>query len=742
MKGKNRFEGYVKFLVYAVVVVLVNLVSLTLFWRVDLTENKLFSLSPASKEAVSTLSEPLTINVFFTENLPAPHNNTSRYLRDLLEEYGVHASKHFNYRFYDVSPKEEGIGDATEENRKLAESYGIYPVQIRMIEQDEMKFKNAYMGMVIIHGDLIEKIPAITAIDGIEYKMTTAIEKLNSKISTLVALPEKVDIKLIMSSSLEKVAPFIGTDELPRLPETIEKTVAELNKKNYGKLTYSYVDPDRENNLQALRDTHDIMTLKWPALPENGIAPGEGGIGMILSYAGNTRSIRLMNVMRIPIFGTRYELIDMASLEEIVNENVETLIGINADLGYLADHGAIEISGAPPMGMPNQTQERLRNFESLVSENYTLRQIRLADEPIPDSLNTLVIAQPTEPFTDYELYQIDQALMRGTSLAVFTDAFQEVPNPNQQFGFQMGPSYKQLDTGLQKLLAHYGVQVKPAFVLDKNCYKQQDPNRGGEQPIYFAPLIKNENINHDVDFLQNIKGMVTLNHSPLFVDEEKIQRSGLTAKKLFSSSDESWLAKGQINLNPMFIRPPDKKEEYESQPLAYLLEGSFSSYFKGKPIPEKKVDEETENPADMPGMDMQAQPVADKTDAPGNDPAKPDLSRIQSENGFRETGSSARLLVVGSSALLRDNMIDDAGETPNAAFVLNAIDTLNGRGEMAAMRSKAQQFNPLAETSAVAKGMVKLFNIGGLPVMVVLFGLIVWWARRIKRRRLRMMFAR
>lgn len=737
MKRKNRFEGYFKFLIYTVVIILINLVGLTLFGRIDLTGNKIFSLSQASRKVVSTLSEPLTINVFFTENLPAPHNSTNRYLRDLLEEYAIYGNKHFNYRFYDVSPKEERISERTEENRKLAESYGIYPVQIRMIEQDEMKFKNAYMGMVIIHGDLIEKIPAITSTDGLEYKVTTAIEKLNNKISTLVALPEKVDIKMVMSSSLEKVAPYIGTQDLPSLPGAIEKTVNELNKKNYGKLTYAFIDPDKENNLKELQEKFDIMTLKWPGLPENGIAPGEGGIGMIMSYAGKTRSIQLMNVYRIPIFGTRYELIDKGALEETINKNVETLIGINEDLGYLADHGAPELSNAMPPGMPNQSEQALRNFESLFSQNYTVRPIRLADEPIPDSLNTLVIAQPTEPFTDYELYQIDQALMRGTNLAIFTDAFKEVPNQNNPYGFNMGPSYQPLDTGLQKLLAHYGVQVKPAFVLDKNCYKQQS-ERGGDQPIYFAPLIKNENINHDVDFLKNIKGMITLNQSPIFVDEEILKKNGVSAEKLLSSSNESWQTKGQINLNPMFITPPENKEEYESQPLAYLLEGTFGSYFKGKPIPEKKADKPADNPegaAQMPTPDG-------KTPETASNPAKADLSKFQTENRFQETGRPAKLLVVGSSALLKDNMIDQNGDTPNAAFVLNAIDALNGRGDIAAMRSKAQQYNPLGDSSAMTKGFIKSFNIGGLPIMVVIFGLAVWWARRMKRRRIRMMFAR
>ena len=79
----NRFS---KFLIYLVVVILINIAGITLFFRIDLTSNKVYSLSKASKIVVGTLSEPLTVKVFFNSNLPAPYNNIERYLHDLLEE--------------------------------------------------------------------------------------------------------------------------------------------------------------------------------------------------------------------------------------------------------------------------------------------------------------------------------------------------------------------------------------------------------------------------------------------------------------------------------------------------------------------------------------------------------------------------------------------------------------------------------------------------------------------------------
>jgi ABC-type uncharacterized transport system involved in gliding motility auxiliary subunit len=251
MPGKKRSEKYIKFLIYLIIVVLVNVAGITLFFRMDLTANRMYSISNVSKKVVSTLSEPLTIKVFFTKNLPAPHNNTERYMHDMLEEYAIYANNHFNYHFYDVSAEEGELSEKSQENQKLANDYGIHPIQIQAIEKDEVKFQRAYMGMIIIHGDLIERIPTITTTDGLEYKLTTTIQKLNNKISALLGLQDKMQIKLYLSSSLYQMAPYIGLKRLSQIPDELEKIVGELNPKNYNKLQFEYFDLSADEEREA-----------------------------------------------------------------------------------------------------------------------------------------------------------------------------------------------------------------------------------------------------------------------------------------------------------------------------------------------------------------------------------------------------------------------------------------------------------------------------------------------------------
>ena len=742
MPGKKGSERYIKFIRYLIIVVLVNVAGITLFYRLDLTANQMYSISAASKKVVSTLSEPLTVKVFFTKNLPAPHNNTERYLHDLLEEYAIYAGKYFNYSFYDVSVEEGELTPESQENQKMANNYGIHPVQIQAIEKDEVKFQRAYMGMVIIHGDLLERIPTITTTDGLEYRLTTAMQKLNNKISALLGLQNKIQIKLYLSSSLFQLAPYIGINSLPQIPAQLEKIVQELNQTSYNKLEFIYLDPSTDADLADAVQKYNVMNIKWPALAEGKVPPGTGAIGLVMELDRRALVLRLLEVIQIPLFGTQYKLKEFEEIKELIDKNVEALIDINEELGFVADHGTLNLAGAAPFDPTvRQNPDPVTNFRTLISRNYTLKPIQLQAESIPDSLKSLVIARPTEAFSDYELLQIDQFLMKGKNLILIVDRFTEVQSANQQ-GANLGgqqPTYVPLETGLEKLLNHYGVRIKKSYVMDENCYQQEIPSRlgGGERPIYFAPMIQSRFINKDLDFMKNIKGMLAITISPLELDAERLAANGLKATQLIASSEKSWEMSGRITLNPMFIQPPPSEEQMQSKPLAYILEGEFPSYFAGKPIPLKETDP---NASAARGDGEAARQPTPNNEAGAGSQSKIDISKIVTDSQFIARGKPGKVFLMASADMLKDNLLDAGGRGPNATYVLNVIDYLNEREDIAVMRGKEQRFNPLNDTQAGTKTFVKTMNIIGLPALVVLFGIGVWFRRHTRKKNIQMMF--
>src|SRR5262245_8348365 len=63
-------------------------------WRIDLTENQLYTLSPGTRKLLASIEEPINLYLFFssqeTENLPALRAYANR-VTETLEEFVAHA---------------------------------------------------------------------------------------------------------------------------------------------------------------------------------------------------------------------------------------------------------------------------------------------------------------------------------------------------------------------------------------------------------------------------------------------------------------------------------------------------------------------------------------------------------------------------------------------------------------------------------------------------------------------------
>lgn len=730
---EQKSQKYYIFVLYLVIVVVINIVGLNFFARVDLTANNLYSLSDASIHAVSSLKEPLTIKVFFTTNLPAPHNNTELYLHDLLESFELNSRNRLNYRFYDVSAKEGDISEKAEGNRKLAQDYGIYPVNVQLIERDEAKVQRAYMGMVFIHGNVIEKIPAVTSTNGLEYKITSTIQKMNNKISALINLPRKIRVNLIQSSSLFQIANAVKLQGLEDLREQVAGVVSELQSKTYNQLEFNYIDPSTSEEVEKTVSRFEKYGLQWPEFKStNGltISAGKGILAMGIEYGDKSVEKSLLKKdIKLTSRGLeeQFQVIDLKSIKTFIDENIDNLIDINEDIGYLSSHGTLNLAPnlPPQMQMMQPQMEALNVFQKMMETSYTVKEVNIKDDEIPDDVDTLIIAGAKESFSDWELFQIDQFLMKGKSLALFVNSFNEIQQQNRRgFGGMNQPYYLPINSGLEKLLGHYGVDVKKSYVMDESCYINRD-TQAGEMPYYFVPIIKNQNINKQIGFMKNIKELISIKISPLEINEDTVKKNELTARTLFSSSKDSWEMKGRINLMPMFIQKPEKSDEMRSMPLAVLLEGSFPSYFADKPVPEKPKKEEKESEE-------------------GTEKKKEEQTVIKSEisgqQGVIKKGKPGRIFVMGTAEMLKDNIIDERVSPLNSTFVMNTLDYLNNRQDIAILRAKNQRFNPLKDSKWITNFIIKLINIGGLPLGIIIFGMIVWMRRKSRRKMIQNMF--
>lgn len=115
-------------LIAVILFLAINMASGILFKtaRLDLTENKLYTLSEGSKNILRNLAEPITLRFYFSQKLASMQpslNNYAVQVQELLSEYQRLAGDKLNFIVVDPEPFSE------EEDR--ADSYGLQSVPIQ-----------------------------------------------------------------------------------------------------------------------------------------------------------------------------------------------------------------------------------------------------------------------------------------------------------------------------------------------------------------------------------------------------------------------------------------------------------------------------------------------------------------------------------------------------------------------------------------------------------------------------------
>ena len=161
----------VSLLLIAGIIVLLNLLSKQFFTRWDITEDKEFTLSKATKEILRNLEEPVSVEAYFSEGLPAEYERLRRGFQETLVEYSNISKGNVDYQF--INPNE------SPELEQQALQSGIQPLLINVREKDQTTQQKAFMGAQLSLGDQKEMLPFIGPNSPMEYDLTTAIKKMS-----------------------------------------------------------------------------------------------------------------------------------------------------------------------------------------------------------------------------------------------------------------------------------------------------------------------------------------------------------------------------------------------------------------------------------------------------------------------------------------------------------------------------------------------------------------------------------
>ena len=655
---------------------LLNIVSYNSFFRLDLTEPKSYSLSKPSKQVVKNLQEPLTIRVFFDKNLPTPYNSVAQYVEDLLAEYDGVANKNFSVINMDLS-KEESL--------EMASDYGLSQIQIQEIKNNEVGFKQVYMGLVLSYGDSIETLDSITSTEGFEYKLTTKISKMISTADTLANLKqdEKINVTLYFSPVLKNM----GISGCAELEEIVETTFKEVNKQNKDRLDYKVVNPSESETIEFVQK-YGIQAIQYKSENQQKVA----ALGLVVEYNDDFRVIPVQ--IERSLFG--YVVSGLETIGESINESLQSLMSNVQSIGYVTGHGELSL----------QDERQALNFNKMVSAHYQIEELNLVENDIPMNMSCIVINGPKADFAEEELYKIDQFIMRGGNVMFFVDSLVEQGGSPYQ-----AAEYVPNELNIDKLLNKYGVKRNYDYVMDTNCYTTSSPEYG-KVNLYWAPIMQKDSLAKKSVITQNLGYLIFLQNGSLDISGAE-NNSNLKSTVLVKSSPESWAQSERIMLNPIFMTPPEAGN-FAPQNLAVMIEGKFDSAYTEKP--------------EFETSDESAEATENQTKGE---------NQLTTENHLASAKLPGKIFVTGSSYVTTYQILDGQDTSPISMFFLNVIDYLNGNEEVCTMRTKGLGINVLTIKSPALATIAKYFNQFGLVILVAVAGLIVVRSRAKRRKQIR-----
>lgn len=338
--------------------------------------------------------------------------------------------------------------------------------------------------------------------------------------------------------------------------------------------------------------------------------------------------------------------------------------------------------------------EALGGFQQLLAKNYEVMPVDLSAGGIPDRVQSLVVAGPTSTLPDDKLYALDQFVRSGKNMLMLA--------PMVKADVRTSMQGRPVQSGLTRLLQAWGVKLEPNLVYDLQCQRITVSQRGmgfvmqNIVPYPPFPLVNQLNANHIVN--KNIESITLPFVSSLTLEEGTLKNNRLQAEVVAKSSPRAWAQKGFFMLSPQYIGMP-QPGDLKQFDLVVAVSGIFPSAF---------------SPDKLPATSKKDQPLPAWVDAP-----KP-----------------ARVLVVGSADFLGSDFMESRGGNMQLPqFVMNMVDWVAQDSDLIEIRSKGTAPASLAQVPDVSRYAVKYFNLVGLPLLTVLFGLYMW--RRQANRRLR-----
>ena len=321
--------------------------------------------------------------------------------------------------------------------------------------------------------------------------------------------------------------------------------------------------------------------------------------------------------------------------------------------------------------------------------------------------DVLIVAQPTQPFKEYDKYVIDQFIMRGGKVLWLID------NTTASLdSLRAAPEFFATPRALyiNDLFFTYGVRINTDLIQDLSCLPvPQQVSIIGDQPQYkfmvFPYCLDIVNFgNHPIvrnlkDVKSDFAGSIDLVGN----------NADLTKTVLMTTSERTKVVPTPsiVTLRVGMVKPNIQEYSYRNVPIAVLVEGNFQSAFKGiLPI---------------------------------------EFDTIK-ELDFRDHSEYTRQIFVSDGDIIR-NPFDSKRNQPypagydiytrqtfdNTEFIVNCVNYLCADDDLLQLRAKNFKIGSLnSEKVRNHKGLLAALNIGIPLLLIALMGTLLIVMRKVR----------
>lgn len=326
-----------------------------------------------------------------------------------------------------------------------------------------------------------------------------------------------------------------------------------------------------------------------------------------------------------------------------------------------------------------------------------------------NKFKAIIIAKPDSAFPEKDKFLIDQYIMRGGKVIWLIDPVRATMDSLRK-SYQSETLGFANNLNLDDMLFTYGVRINTNLVLDLNSLpipvitgQVGDQPQQSMLPWYYFPLVSPASNHPIVNNLNAVK--CEFASSIDTVGNRDISKIVLLTTSKYSRTLNTPV---RISLDILYKKPDPRMYNKSNLPVAVLLEGSFTSNFKGRVAPEILEDKE-------------------KFD-------------------FRENSVKTSMIVISDGDIIKNQLHYSKGYPlplgydqytnqtfGNKDFILNCIDYLCDESGLMTVRSRELKLRLLDKTKITNKKLsIQLTNVAIPILMILIFGIaMVIYRKRI-----------